>query len=70
MEAILRGGGETHAWMVRNGFGSLQVGMAGRPGPTMNSGRKARQCIGRKRSRFGLAPSSPRRFFLSASYSW
>ena len=28
------------------------------------------QCIGRKRSRLGLAPSSPRRFFLSASYSW
>ena len=23
-----------------------------------------------KRMRFGLAPSSPRRFFLSASYSW
>ncbi len=32
--------------------------------------RAAPQCIGRKRSRFGLAPSSPRRFFLSASYSW
>jgi hypothetical protein len=23
-----------------------------------------------KRTRLGLAPSSPRRFFLSASYSW
>ena len=28
------------------------------------------QRIGLKRTRFGRAPSSPRRFFLSASYSW
>ncbi|OYY36642.1 MAG: hypothetical protein B7X88_02885 [Polaromonas sp. 17-63-33] len=48
------GGRELHAVSDRGGI-SITVGA---------------QCNALNRMRLGLAPSSPRRFFLSASYSW
>lgn len=34
------------------------------------AGMTAYRLIGLYRRRFGFAPSTPRRFFLSSSYSW
>ena len=67
MRKVLGENGRRHA------FDGKTRSRSSRNGRNSQSRRRiasADQCIGLKRSRFGFAPSSPRRFFLSASYSW
>jgi hypothetical protein len=60
--------GQTRRPVARSGTAAQTTARA--PADAAGSSGSARYRIGLKRTRFGRAPSSPRRFFLSASYSW